>query len=626
MQNVRAWLLVGTILSSVVPSAADAITAGQSCEKAASDALRSCVSQVGRIEQKCYRDTGAACSSSDPKLVKQIDLVATRVLARCPDQATVQAGGYGPALTPAGLAERIQTACTGAIASLAARSYGGPHAAVRDAAFPTDQKCLDTAWKEGASLINYDLRQQSTCIRNTKAGKPCNTVDVANKLAARENTTSSRIAGKCVTPLASLVAVDPPTFAARTAEQTRCLVATAHGDTTPLTLDCGPRASVPVPARGVNTKVTLPFAQYGTRCGNGSDYSFNLRLAPTGQPVERIVVHMEGGGLCIDGPDCASTSPGLFEAQSNGLPSNGMMSSTAATNPFRDWTKVGLPYCTQDLHFGGGVTTTFTNVTPPFTVHRYGALNVRAAMRYVRDLIWAEMQANDPEGYRANKPIVVFSGSSAGGYGAAYNYHWMLDDLGWVNTTVVPDAALGMDNGTFGVIALGAVVQPATFPGWNVGPYMPPYCITPECAEIFGNLEIATAPRLLGTPYQQFLHISNQVDAVQVNTTLFPSTAAFVNTARSTYCSLQGTPGLHSFLRGASTPIHGQVLNANWDTGAIDGTLMRDWVGNAMSNPGSVTDLSEEGSLVVDYPGVQPFACDIGSPSGAFLDGATAGY
>jgi hypothetical protein len=246
-------------------------------------------------------------------------------------------------------------------------------------------------------------------------------------------------------------------------------------------------------------------------------------------------------------------------------------------------------------------------------------------MRYVRDLIWAEMQASDPEGYRANKPIVVFSGSSAGGYGAAYNYHWMLDDLGWVNTTAVPDAALGMDNGTFGVIALGTIVQPAAFPGWNVAPFMPPYCTSADCAEIFGNLEIATAPRLLGTPYQQFLHISNQVDAVQVNTTLFSSTAAFVNTARATYCSLQGIPGLHSFLRGVSSPIHGQVLNTNWDTGSIDGMLMRDWVGQAMTNPAATTDRSEEGTLVVDYPGVQPFACDIGSPSGAFVDGAAAG-
>ena len=615
-------VLAALVTAAFAPSPALALTAGQSCDKAASDALRSCVSQVSRIQQQCYRGTGSACAPTDPKLVKQIDRVESRVLPRCASQPIVADAGYGPVLTPAGLVEQLQDACTAAIASLAARSYGGPHAAVRASAFPTDQKCLDGAWRDGASLINYNLRQQSTCIRNAKAGKPCNTADVANKLAARENTTAARIAKKCATPLADLISIDPATFSTRTAEQTRCLAATAHGDTTPLTLDCGPRASVPVPARSVNTKVILPFAQYGTRCGNGSDYAFNLRLAPPGQPIERIVVHMEGGGLCIDGTDCATTNPGLFEAISNGLPSTGMMSSTAATNPFRDWTKVGLPYCTQDLHIGGGV----TNVFPSITVHRYGALNVRAAMRYVRDLIWAELRANDPEGYRANRPIVVFSGSSAGGYGASYNYHWMLDDLGWVNTTAVPDAALAMDNGVAGVIFLGSLVLPPVTPGWNVQPFMPPYCRTADCAEIFGNLEIATAPRLLGTPWQQFLHVSNQVDNVQVNTTLFPSTAAFINTARTTYCSLQGTPGLHSFLRGQTTSIHGQVNQSHWDTGVIDGTIMRDWVGDAMVNPAAVTDRTEEGTLVAAFPGVQPFACDIGSPSGAFVDGLAAGF
>ena len=600
----RLLLLAAVLAPAVAPAAP---TPGQTCEKAVGDALRACVSSVGRSSQQCYRKTGSACLPGDTKIAAQLDRAETRVLGRCPDQATVQSAGYGPALTPAGLVARIRNACTTAVASLAARSYGGPHAAVRNGAFPSDQKCLDDAWKQGQSLINYGLQQQSTCIRNTRLGKTCDTAGLAGKLAARESTTASRIASKCVTPLAELVTVDPAVFAQRAAAQTRCLVATAHGDTTPLVLDCGPRASVPVPARGVNTQIVLPNAVWGSRCGDGSDYAFRLRLAPTGSPVERIVVHMAGGGVCVSGPDCASKSADLFEALSDGLPSNGMMSSTDATNPFRDWTKVSLPYCTQDLHIGGGVPTAY----PEITVHRHGALNVRAAMQYLRDLIWAELQASDPEGYRADRPVVVFSGSSAGGYGAAYNYHWMLDDLGWVNTTAVPDAGLGMDNGGFGVIALGTIALPSEYPGWNVGPFLPPYCTTAECTEVFGNLEIATSPRLLGTPYQQLLNISNQVDATQVNTTLFPSTVAFVNTLRSTYCDIRGLPGLHGFLRASSTSIHGQLTNGNWSTATIGGTIMRDWLGDAMANPAGVTDRTQEGTLVADFPGVLPFPCTL---------------
>ena len=118
-------VLAALVTAAFAPSPALALTAGQSCEKAASDALRSCVSQVSRIQQQCYRGTGSACAPTDPKLVKQIDRVESRVLPRCASQPIVADAGYGPVLTPAGLVEQLQDACTAAIASLAARSYGG---------------------------------------------------------------------------------------------------------------------------------------------------------------------------------------------------------------------------------------------------------------------------------------------------------------------------------------------------------------------------------------------------------------------------------------------------------------------------------------------------------------------
>jgi hypothetical protein len=601
-----------------------AMTPGQVCEKTASDTLRTCVKMGGKLHQKCYQTTGGACLATDPKLVEGLARVSTKILPKCPDQATVQAAGYGAVLTPTGLVDRMENACTSAVASLAARSYGGPHAAVRATASVADQKCLDRAWRSGQSLIIYNLKQQSICIRNVAAGKTCDPVALAAKLTTRETTTVTRISDHCPNALSTLVAVDPTVFAARAAAQARCLVATAHGQTAPLTLDCGPRASIPVPARGVDTQIVLPYAIFGSRCGDGSDYAFHLRLAPTGSPVEKIVVHMAGGGACLDGPGCAGTDPDLFEAMSDNLPNGGMMSSTSATNPFRDWTKVSLPYCTQDVHIGGGVPTAYTEIT----VQRYGALNVRATMQYVRDVIWAELNATDPDGYRADRPLMVFSGTSAGGYGAAYNYHWVLDDLGWVHTTAAPDASLAMDNGigviagTAGVIAFGSVMLSPTFPGWNAQPFLPPYCYTDACFEIFGNLELATAPRLLGVPEQQFLMISNQVDDVQRNTTQFASTPAFINTLRTNYCSLQGTPGLHSFLRASTPAIHGEVNDNNWNDAIVGGTVLRDWLGDAMSNPAGVIDKTADGTLQADFAGVLPFPCTIGSPSGAFVDAA----
>jgi hypothetical protein len=612
MRTTTRLALLAALLGPAVAFAG--MTPGQLCEKTASDALRTCVKKASKLAQKCYQTTGAACLDTDPKLVKEMARIGDKVLPKCPDQATVQAANYGPVLTPAGLVERLESACTRAVASLAARSVGGPHAVVYTAASDDDQKCLDGAWKEGQTLLDYAMKTQSTCIRNQGAGKPCDTAAVAAKIDAREAKSVTKIGSRCPTPLENLVATYADVYTERALAQARCLVATAHGVTTPLTLDCGPRAGVPVPARATTVQVVLPYAVFGSRCGDGSDYAFTMRLAPAGFPVENVVVHMSGGGFCADGPGCAAKDPDLFEAMTDTLPNGGMMSSTNATNPFQNWTKVGLPYCTQDLHIGGGVPTVY----PEITVHRYGALNIRAAMSYVRDVLWASMDAEDPQGYRADRPRMVFSGSSAGGYGAAYNYHWVLDDLGWIHSTSVPDAALAMDNGTpAGVITIGGITLPPT--GWNTLPFLPPYCKTGACAEIFDNLEIATSPRLLGTPEQRMLNVTNQIDNTQRNTTLFPNNAAFVNTLRTNYCSVQGLPGIFSWIRGVHTHIHGELNQPDWNTGTADGVILRDWLGGAMSNPAGLVDAVENGTVDANIAGVLPFPCDIGSPSGAFL-------
>jgi hypothetical protein len=612
--RVLVLLLAGLAAGSADPAAA--ATPGQRCERVASNSLRSCFRKVARLQQRCYGETGGPCATSDPKLMAALARVETQVLRRCPDQPTVTAAGHAPLLTPAGLAARLQEACGAAVASLVARSYGGPHAAVRNATAGSNLPCLERAFTKGRALIDYGLRRQSRCLRKEHAGRPCDVADLTAALAAREATTADQIAARCPIDLATLINLDPATFADRTAAQARCLVATAHGDTAPLALDCGPRPAVPVPPRATTVQVVLDNATWGTRCGNGSDYAFRLRLAPTGSPAGNVVVYMQGGGACYNGPGCANVSPALYEAMNDNMPGGGVFSNTAATNPFRNWTKVFLPYCTQDLHIGGGIADEYDEIT----VHRYGAVNVRAALRWVRDVVWAEMDATEPLGYRGDRVATLFSGGSAGGYGAAYNYHWVLDDLGWPHTAAAPDAGLGMDNGGLGIIALGAVMLLPESPGWNVGPYLPPYCFTSDCAEIFVNLEAATSPRLLGVPEQRILHVTNQIDNVQQSTTLFPSTAAFVNTLRQSYCDVQGMPGLHAFLRAESSSIHTQMTGSAWDTASIGGTLMRDWLGGVFSSPGTVIDKVATRTLEADYSGVAPFPCPVGSPSGAFVD------
>jgi len=603
-----------------VPAAPAAPLPGPTCEKRAARELRACGNAVARQHLQCVKKTGAICPGSDAKIAASLARLAAKVLADCPDGATVAAAGYPAALTPAALVDRLQESCGSMSMSLVARAFGGPQAAVRAGADRTAQTCLDHAYGQGRTVADYAFWQRSACLQSAHAGRACDATKIEERVAAKEARAAISIARRC-TDLAALVAVDPATFVQRASDQGECMVPTAHGQTAPFSLACGPRAAVPVPARGVDTQVVLDGDAWGTRCGDGSDYAFWVRLAPPGNPVERIVVFLPGGGSCIDGPTCASTSPDLFESVADTMGNGGLISSTAATNPFRDWTKVFLPYCTQDGHTGGGV----TNVFPEMTVHRFGALNVRAALRWVRDALWAQMDATDAEGFRPDRLTVLFSGSSAGGLGAQFNYHYLLDDLRWTHSTLLPDSSLGLDNGAGSAAARGAFVFQPTTPGWNGEAMAPPYCHDATCAEGWNRFLFTTAPRLKATPEQQVLSLTNQLDATQRNGSGFASNGAFVNALRTKYCEQRGTPGLHAYLPDSQPQEHGNITDSSrYNDVVVDGVLMRDWLFQAMTDPDGVID--RVGTGLVSVSGVLPFPCAVGSPSGAFLDGVAAGF
>ncbi len=56
-----------------------------------------------------------------------------------------------------------------------------------------------------------------------------------------------------------------------------------------------------------------------------------------------------------------------------------------------------------------------------------------------------------------------------------------------------------------------------------------------------------------------------------------------------------------------------------FNTVTAGGVTVADWLAGAVASPDGVVDEVDEGTLVTDYPGVDPIAC-LASPSGAFLD------
>lgn len=600
-----ATLAASLLLLAALPDAARAD--GRSCEQTISREVRTCFKRVTDRSRRCFLAARGPCASDDARIAGAVARLEERVRARCPDGATIAAAGHAAALTPDGLVARLREACLGEAASVAARSFGGPHGAVLARSFGGERVCLDHVMREGATLVRKSFALQSDCVRRAHRGAACDGVRLAARLVREEERARGRIEQRC-TDVGELVALNATELTEAASAQARCLVAAAHGDTGPLALDCGARPAVPPPPRGVATQVVLDEATWGTRCGDGSPYAFWVRFAPAGQPAERVVIFLQGGGVCVFADQCAAVGSGLMRALDNTLSGGGILSNTNPDSPFRDWTKVYLPYCTQDLHIGGGT----TNVFPSVTVHRYGGRNVRAALRWVRDALWAELDATSEEGYRPDRLSVLFSGGSAGGFGVNYNYHYLLDDLRWRNTVAVPDSGLGLDNGELiGVLGLGGVMRLESGPlAWRARPMLPPYCHVARCA-VGPEIQEAHSARLEATPVQRILNVSNQVDDVQVSTTFFASRRAWIDELRRAYCATQGLTGLRYFMPAIATSMHGMVASSGrYPTIASAGTTLGDWLATAFAAPEALTDRVEEGALVATF-GVQPFACPV---------------
>jgi hypothetical protein len=188
-----------------------------------------------------------------------------------------------------------------------------------------------------------------------------------------------------------------------------------------------------------------------------------------------------------------------------------------------------------------------------------------------------------------------------------YNYHWILDDLLWQRTAAFPDAGLGFDNGDIGVRWFGELLIPV----WNALPYLPPYCFRGRCA--VGPLNFtAASPRLKQVPEQQYLIFSNQRDQTQQGDAFFDSEPLFINTMREGYCDTKDLDGIHWYLTSESqSSQHVVTLFPSFWNGEVAGAAMRDWLSDAISDPGDVLDRAEEGDFTTAVPGVEPFPCEV---------------
>src|SRR5262245_8081113 len=73
-------------------------------------AVGACVAKVNARVRRCYADTGVACSAADPAVLAAVAKLEKTITARCHDDVSTQAAGFGALVTPAAVAERAREA------------------------------------------------------------------------------------------------------------------------------------------------------------------------------------------------------------------------------------------------------------------------------------------------------------------------------------------------------------------------------------------------------------------------------------------------------------------------------------------------------------------------------------
>jgi hypothetical protein len=165
-------------------------------------------------------------------------------------------------------------------------------------------------------------------------------------------------------------------------------------------------------------------------CANGS--TTGIGVNPT-TSSKNLVIYFEGGGACWSALTCytlmtasnlSGYGPTEFAADEKSLLDTSIFDRTDMKNPFKDASFVYVPYCTGDVHAGTNATQVYNGMK---TMH-VGGTNFQHFL--------PDIEATFP-----GATHVTVSGSSAGGFGAAFNFWrvhkafasarvYLLDDAG----------------------------------------------------------------------------------------------------------------------------------------------------------------------------------------------------
>jgi len=314
----------------------------------------------------------------------------------------------------------------------------------------------------------------------------------------------------------------------------------------------------------------------GTSCGRGDPYKFYL--SESSSPEAGLLIYLNGGGVCLKaGPAPAGASgpaaelycmsfSNFVDGAINDLSINlaGLaipyVNRMRADNPFKEWHYAVLPYCTGDVHAGSMAEPFDYDPAPDaeFEVTQRGHLNVLAVLD--------DLRARFP----ASEMPVVLTGASAGGFGAIYNFPYVVER--WPRTALIPDAGIGPGHPDSLLVREG----PAVADRWQARDLLPSYCPTEDCLTDTLRLMAAHARRHDGVtaPWLPFGLLQGQQDGTLAEF-LEIERCSYQTALRSGLAAVDGTPNLGAWV--PATADH--VFSFRADAAAADGTRWFEWFG-----------------------------------------------
>lgn len=158
----------------------------------------------------------------------------------------------------------------------------------------------------------------------------------------------------------------------------------------------------------------------GAICRDGSQAGFSVNAV---EGATDLMVFFEGGGACFEAMNCAANPPSI-SVTGRWPGAVGMFNREQASNPFKDWNLVYLPYCTGDV-FSGST----TNVVIE---------HVRGEQQFVGDTNMRLFLDRLVPTFHDTKRLAI-TGISAGGMSALANTQRLSRAFGDAEVTLIDD-------------------------------------------------------------------------------------------------------------------------------------------------------------------------------------------